>query len=274
MKRGEHSADVQLRRERLMGLLEQNPKPLPIRNLFYQLAAHFGYPKVGKEGRACYKAISRDLTDMRWNGQVPWDWIADGSRRRIGATSQEDLPVDEAVTGWVNSISPVTSIWGPLGLRPQVWIEAESATLTIEPVTRQYEVGLWPAKGHSSKSFLYQGSLDQPTHVGVLSDWDRAGRIISNQVRKDLGRLGCFPEFKRLAVLPEQIVEWDLPEDNGQVQFEAIPAARQQKIVEDWILSLLPDGAWEAYEAKVAEQEEQVEEIVNHIREWLDEHDL
>lgn len=48
-----------------MDLLHSNPKPLSVRNLFYQMVAQHGYPKEGAEGLGFYKAVSRDLTDMR-----------------------------------------------------------------------------------------------------------------------------------------------------------------------------------------------------------------
>ena len=267
-------AEAAERRQQLLQLLATSPKPVSVRNLFYQMVARFGYPKV----QVAYQRLSDDLVKMRWAGEVRFEDIADASRNPLGVTSRRNLSAEEAVTEALMDARAVTSVWKPFDLRPHIWVESRSTAGMIRPITRGLEVGLWPTGGHSSLSFLKRGADDRPTHVGVLTDFDDSGQWIGENVERDMGRLGCYPEFVKLAVTEEQIEMWQLPTRppkragariDATVELEAIPVDKMRSLVAKWLVSLLPEGEWEAYQVRKEEAAQEVTDLVAQIREEM-----
>ena len=202
-------AEKRLRKERLMGLLTDGTRPVSVRNLFYQMVGQ-GWIEKTDGG---YQKVAKCLIEMRRAKEVPYDWISDGTRNPIGATSQYERGVETTIAELLDSCSPDTSLWAyaarqPGGRlkHPQVWIESRSAAGMIEDITRRYEVSLWPTAGHSSLTLLYRGGGRRPTNVAVLTDWDKAGLTIRKNTRKDLRWFGAgaahFGERAWLSVYP------------------------------------------------------------------------
>ena len=254
----------------ILARLAVSPLPVSVRSIFYQLVGHYGYPKTDR----AYKAISRDLKQMRWDGQVPFTYIADATRRPYSLPALTNLTASEAVHEAIADTAPVTSIWEPLGIRPHIWVESRSAAGMLEPIADKYEIGLWPCAGHPSVTVLWQGAGQQPTHIGILTDWDKAGRTIRRNITADHHRHGSHPQPTTIAVTPRQISDWDLTESvkpgeaaYGGVELEAIPPDRLLSITEDWILGLLPEGAasWAAYEQHRSTIADQITEIAASI---------
>ena len=270
------SARLQLRRRHILELLAGSPKPLSVRNIFYQMVAKKGYRKIRSE----YVNIDNDLVEMRWDGQVPFRWIADTSRERVGATSKRDWTAQGSVSMWLRQTPTFTSVWKPLGLHPQVWVESRSTAGMLESLCDKYEVGLWPCGGHPSLSLLRDGALENPTHIAILTDYDDEGQTILTNIERDLARFDRLPEVENLAVTDWQITEWSLPTSfkpakkdadiQEPVELEAIEVTQLLEIVEGWILGLLPEGGWEAYEERRQATEDEVAEIVETLTEQLE----
>ena len=104
-------------------------------------------------------------------------------------------------------------------------------------------------------------------------DFDPSGEDIQ---RDFLSRTSCFPLFRRIAVTPEQVEKYDLPEAVGKVSDSRAARflERHGKLVQVELEALEPDVVrelyqeaideyWDvsAFEATCAQEEEDIEEL-------------
>src|SRR5262249_34088423 len=68
-------AEVEARREALLDIVDDG-KPMTVRQVFYQATVH-GLVEKAETG---YAKVQVDLTLMRRNGLLPYDWLADNTR--------------------------------------------------------------------------------------------------------------------------------------------------------------------------------------------------
>ena len=274
MPRTGTSPEVAARRDAIYAVLEASEFVLSVRNVFYTLV---GKGIVPKEERV-YRRVSDDIVAMRKSGRVPWEWVADASRGNIGETSRVNASADATIVGTLSRLRPVSSVWGPLRMRPQLWVESRSVAGMIEDIPLKYEVSLWPTAGNMSWSFLHEGASRRPTHIGILVDADKYGRRIATNIREDLTFFADKfrnpgTEYDLIALTEDQAVAWGLPEQVGKpgYQLEALPAGDLRRLVEDWILGLLPPGRWDDYEDEVDDLQNELDETAEAIKVWLDE---
>ncbi len=154
------------------------------------------------------------------------------------------------------------SLWADADCYVEIWLEKDALSGVIAPVTYLYDVPLMVARGYASLSFLHSAAeqireLGKPPYIYHLGDFDPsgvdAGRNIERRLREFAGdEVEIY--FDRLAVTPEQIVEWHLPSRptkttdsrsrsfglTGSVELDAIPPADLRSLVEEAILQRLP----------------------------------
>ena len=272
MKRGTTTPKVAERRDAIYATLAASPKPVSVRNIFYQMVGAGTSPKT----EAAYKTIDADLALMRREGRVPYHWITDGSRNAIGTTSDTDLTATDAVAAYLQAAGPVTSIWAKFGMFPQLWVESRSAAGMITDIAAEWEIGIWPTAGHPSLTMLYEAAQLSPTHIGIMTDYDREGLIIRRNIEAELSDFGGHlrtEDFRTLAVNPDQAEAFGLPEQVGKpgYQIEALPVNALRRMVADWAESLLPEDAKAEYDGRVKALEAEVAEIVSDLTEGLTE---
>jgi hypothetical protein len=85
-------------------------------------------------------------------------------------------------------------LWASADCYVEVWLEKDALAGVVMPVTSAYDVPLMVARGYASLSFLhtaaeYIGSLDVPTYIYHLGDFDpsgvNAGEKIEERLRRD-----------------------------------------------------------------------------------------
>ena len=265
--------------------LAVNPRrPVSVRQLFYR-ALKFGYPKNPN----AYKRFDEAVVKMREEGDLPWSDIVDPKRTVPYRTSSLNRSAKEAVELALTGLAPLSSVWGPLGLRPQLWVESTGMAAAVEDIADDFEVAVWCSSGHSSLTLLWECGQRRPTHLGILADHDTSGfhirkNIISRtrQFHPNLPAGGIQVEW--LAVRPEQIDELDLehsylpageePDVWPPVQLDAMDEDVVIGLVEAWLLSLLPPDTWEPYKEKRAGEQDKVDALVKTIRDdYLDDLD-
>ncbi len=150
---------------------------------------------------------------MRKRGELPYDWLEDGSRSVYRPTTFNS-PADAlraAAEGYRKSL------WTDTDCAVQVWVEKDALTGVIYPVTDELDVPLRPARGYASLSFLHDAALDldldKPNFIYHLGDYDPSGVNAGEKIEQTLRELAPAAEiiFERLAVTPEQIEAWSLP---------------------------------------------------------------
>jgi hypothetical protein len=246
--------------------------PQTVRGVFYQAVSRGLIEKTELEYQ---NAVQRNLVKMRESGQIPFSWITDNSRWMRKPTSYSN--VYEALENaqyfykkdlWENQTDYI-----------EFWMEKETLSGIVHPVTAKYDIPLMVTHGFSSISFIYESaknieSIDKPAFIYILSDYDKAGNDLSNHIENKLEQYAPDSAIlcERIAVTAEQIEHWDLPtrppkkRDKGFsecVELDAIPAPQLVNIVEQTILShiakkdyeqhlLVEDAEKESFESALA----------------------
>jgi hypothetical protein len=250
-------------------------RPVSVRGVFYRVMSCGLVPKSETQG---YKVVQRRTLKLRRSGDLPYDWITDGSRLRL--KPQTWRSAEGALT--LTAESYRRALWADQPVHVEVWAEKDAIRGAILPVTSQYDVPLMIAKGFASDTFLYETAAEisdegKPAIIYQLGDHDPAGvaawvdiqRKLRSFVRSDIELT-----FERIAVTPEQIVELDLPTRptkksdsraakfvGDSVEVDAIPTPTLRQIVADAIERWIDPEALRL--TQIAERSER--EILEHI---------
>lgn len=244
--------------------------PMTVRQVFYRLVSE-GY--IGKTDNEYKNLVVRLLADMRRNGGVPFSWVADSTRL-----------VRKPET--FNSLSSFfrqgaemyrRALWDETNIHIEIWVEKDTLSGVLYPVTAQYDVPIMVARGFSSITFLQNNAqyirecyeAGKSVFIYQFGDHDPSGVAASLAVEKGLKEFSDNTPFhyERVAVTPQHIQEYNLPTRptkktdsraknfNGEsVEIEAIPAAElrnmcrqviEQHIDEDYLNELLHAESYE-----------------------------
>jgi hypothetical protein len=184
--------------------------PCSVRQTFYQAVVR---GIVGKT-EAEYDKVQRALVKLRRDGRIPYGWIADGTRWRIKPTTFSSL--EAALKRTAETYR--RALWDEASVYMEVWLEKDALSGVVHPVTSEYDIGLHPARGFSSLSFLAESAeaiiaIDKPAVILHLGDHDPSGRNAGEKIEQTLRELAPDADiyFHRLAVTMEQIAELNLP---------------------------------------------------------------
>jgi hypothetical protein len=203
------------------------------------------------KSEAGYRLVGRQLLKLRRAGVIPYAWITDGTR--LIRKPQSWSAVDEMLAD--AAVSYRRALWHDQGVEVLVLSEKDAISGVVYPITASWDVELGIVRGYSSETFAYSVAADiaatkKTTYVYQLGDHDPSGvdawRSFEERVR-GFG-LGGDTVFERLAVTPEQIVEFQLPTrptkssdtrsrgfEGESVEVDAIPAPLLRQIVESAI---------------------------------------
>jgi hypothetical protein len=183
---------------------------MTVRQVFYQGTILLLIEK-SEEG---YRKAQTDLTVMRREGWLPYDWLADNTRwQRKPQTYDGITDALEATASFYRK-----SLWAHADCYVEIWLEKDALAGVILPVTSEYDVPLMVARGYASLSFLHSAAtfiatLGVPVFIYHLGDFDPSGVNAGEKIEQTLREMAPHADitFERLAVLPEQIVAWNLP---------------------------------------------------------------
>lgn len=202
---------------------------LTLRGLYYRLVATGQIPNSQNE----YKRLGAALTDARYDGTFPVNWLEDGGRTvgrtRWWAQPYADRAIEEAKSE-INGMHRRLVFSGRWCEQPQlvyVWVEKQALANVFAPVCNRLQVGLFACKGYPSVSALAQfrdqlAEAVQPwveeVHVLYFGDHDPDGFQIPRSAEDSLWKLGIHKaldgrvlEFHRVALNMEQINEFNPP---------------------------------------------------------------
>lgn len=242
---------------------------MTVRQVFYRLVTLGAIPKLESEYR---NVVSRLLTRMRREGQIPYGWIADHTRW----IRQPDLfdSVEDALRQTAALYR--RNLWQDQGAYVEVWCEKDALAGVLYEETAAWGVPLMVVRGYSSHTYLYEvaehtRAVGKPTSIYYFGDHDPSGLDAQRFAEKELrSHAADLPiEFERVAVTPEQIVEWELPTrptkrtdtrsrnfQGESVELDAIPPATLRELVEVCILRHVDSHAYQVtQEAERSERE-------------------
>ncbi len=248
IKRGRRTkAEIQTIKNGLYEIL-QDQHPATVRGTFYQAVGH---GLVGKSEAEYKGTVCRLLTEMRRAGDLPYGWLADNTRWMRKPTSYSSL--GDMLEHTVRTYR--RALWDSQGAYVEVWLEKDALAGVIVDVTAEWDVPLMVTRGYPSVTYLYEAAevisyQDRPVFIYYLGDHDPSGVDIPRFVESELRRLAPEAEiyFERLAVLPPQIADMELPTrptkrsdtrskgfEGQSVEVDAIPAPLLRALVRDSI---------------------------------------
>jgi hypothetical protein len=218
-------------------IIEDQIAPNTTRGIMYILESR------GILKKSDYPGLSVHLRDWRKDGKVDWDDIADGSGRGVF----NDFSDYQDPKGWINSYvdylknggehyrSLLNTKWRWCGQPRYIefWSEKHAVVGTIAAHISGMYVRVAYNRGNPGWGYMHENCerlenelfyTDLQTcarlprdgmHVFYMGDNDKYGNDMDRQIRMQLEHFGLLKkmEFKRIAVIPSQIVEYQLPVD-------------------------------------------------------------
>ena len=240
--------------------------PCTVRQTFYQASVR----GIVEKTEAGYDRVQRALVHLRRTGRLPFRKITDNTRWQIKPSTYNSLTDALEETARLYR----RAVWADVDAYVEVWLEKDALAGVVQPVTSAYDVPLMVARGFSSLSFLHGAAEDinalgKPAYIYHLGDRDPSGVCAAGKIEETLREYAPNAEihFERLAVLPEQIIQWSLPTrptkqtdsraknfTGDSVELDAIHPETLRRLVEDAIVEHLPAGQLETL--SVAEESE------------------
>jgi hypothetical protein len=264
-------------RDAVLGLTDEYDV-MTVRQVFSQLVSRGIVPKTENGG---YRPVQTQVLKMRRERLLPWQFIADGTRWMRKPTSFDS--VEDALHETQRTYR--RNLWRSQHARIEVWLEKDALAGVVMDATAPWDVPLMVSRGTSSATFLHSAAREAAeawangveTFVYALYDSDAGGERAARNVAKGLAEHA--PDvpitFTRLAVTPEQIIEWNLPTREGKrydpeaakfgdeaVELDAIPPDKLLALVDDAISAHVDASAWRMEETVEQSERELLERLV------------
>jgi hypothetical protein len=230
---------------------------MTVRQVFYALSVRGVIEKTEVEYK---QTVIRLLDEMRWAGDIAWDDISDAPRWTHKSESFAGL--EDAIRR--TAVFYRRDLWANPDHYVEFWCEKGALAGVISEITNEFNVPLMVSRGFASSTYLRRAAsqitkINKPTFVYHFGDHDPSGLWIRGQaecgLQEHLDDIGEFDlddfTFERIAVTPEQIVQWELPtrptkteaEGNNHakaftgdsVELDAIPIPRLHQLIRDCI---------------------------------------
>jgi hypothetical protein len=249
------SADIDRVKQTIIEVLEAD-HPMTVRQVFYQLVVRDVVEKTELEYS---RTVVRLLSEMRLEGELPFEWITDSSRSRsdLQSFNSPAEAVRETAKFYRRNAMNESAAY------IEVWCEKEAlASILWDEVGAIYGVPVVVSKGMPSLTQLYDTAkyvnaahrAGKKTYIYQFGDHDPTGVIIPQTILKRLRdfcqRLRCPPpEIWRAALLPEQIEEFNLPSrptkrtgnphakkfEGESTELDALPSAELRRLARECI---------------------------------------
>jgi hypothetical protein len=240
-------SEIERIKERIQRILGDD-HPMTVRQLFYRLVS---LGTIGKTEAEYKGTVVRLTVEMRRAGEIPFAWIADNTRWMRKPRS------DSGIYGALRRTAQTyrRAIWDEQESYVEIWLEKDSLSGVLYPLTAEWDVPLMITRGFPSLSFLHEAAESirgesKSTYLYYIGDHDPSGLDIPRVVEAGLREFAPEADitFHRVAVTPEQIASLGLPTRptktsdsrsrnfvGESVEVDAIEPATLRVIVEDCI---------------------------------------
>lgn len=236
--------------------------PMTVRQVFYQLVARSVIEKTEAEYQG---TVIRLLTNMRLEGEIPFHWIVDESRRTMQVVTFDNL---------AEAVNDTARYYRRSALREcpdyiEIWSEKQALAGIIWEVASEYGVPVVVSKGMPSLTQVHQtalavynaGQAGKDSYIYQFGDHDPTGALIPRSLDKTLSELCCRldcgrPSVIRMALTEPQIEQYRLPTrptkregnrhaknfEGDSVELDALPSRTLRMLVESCIAChILPE---------------------------------
>jgi hypothetical protein len=301
----------------ILSFFESQAVKPTLRAIFYRLVAENRLPNT----ISMYQSLSRALVKARKDGEIAFDALEDHGRYSIQNFGDEHLTEDELGTieeiceEKIHKISvdtlldayfyglslevPDNGYWARQPVIPEIWVEKDAIASRVDALTSDLSTCIRVNRGFGGWSFVYictqdlKAVLDNGDHekavIFYIGDLDPSGLDMDRHLTEMLEffKMRDRVEFRRLALLPVQVEQYNLPpkpKDAATLaKIKRDPRNKnysQEYIVEvDALLGLAPEAFKtlvrtaiselhdESVYAEVIESNRQISQISRHIRE-------
>jgi len=263
---------------------ESKGHSLTVRQLYYQFIAKNLLPNSKKS----YNWLGGLISDARLAGLISWSAIIDRNRNLRGLQTWTDP--EDALEDTKNRYR--IDKWADQQFRPEVWIEKDALSGVIAPICNDLEVDFFACKGYNSQSAQWEAGRRLANYVRKgqrpiifhLGDHDPSG---IDMTRDNQERLSMFAgvqiQVMRLALNMDQIEEYDPPPNYAKPsdsrylsyvdrfctedcwELDALDPVVVRKIIEDAVLRVRDDLAWEESELRESEEKVVIEDLIKEL---------
>lgn len=229
---------------------------LTLRSVYYQMVT----AKVLPNTQRAYKNLSATLDRARWAGLMSMAAMEDRLRFPDEPYYIEPTTAEAFLAERISDAAEYywTDPWRNSEVYLEVWAEKDAVDGYVQPICERFRVPYMCNRGYSSLSAMYQSAqrMDyRRTVILYVGDFDPSGMDMDRDIEDRLYRLGQAVEFRRVALLMDQIEEHNLPPDptklsdarartwpyHGSWELDALPFRVLRQIVQDAITEYLPD---------------------------------
>jgi hypothetical protein len=202
-------SEMDRRAEAILDIVEEI-RPCTVRQVFYQAVVRGLVPKTEKD----YRRVQRMLVQVRRDGELDWDAIADNTRwmRKPASFSS----VADAIASTAKTYR--RDLWRDGSAYVEIWCEKDALAGVLIDITEKWDVPLMVSRGYASITYLYTSAMalaqrGKPAFVYHFGDHDPSGQDAARCIEKELREHAPDIEinFERFAVTPQQIADWNLP---------------------------------------------------------------
>jgi hypothetical protein len=265
-KRRRTKEDIRSLRDALLDVVREN-RPMTVRQVFYQAVSCGLIEKT----EAQYKnTVVRLLTDMRIDGDLPFNWIADNTRWMRKPYSYSSM--ESAIRRTAETYR--RSVWDSQDVYVELWLEKDALSGVLYEVTAPWDVPLMVSRGYSSVTYLYTAAetiiaQNKPAYLYYFGDYDPSGVDIPRNVEARLRQFapGAEIRFERVAVNFEQIEAMQLPTrptkktdsrskafEGESVEVDAIPPGALRQLAEQCIAQHVDQRQYEMMQTAEVEE--------------------
>jgi hypothetical protein len=260
-------------RAALIELLQEHERdgalPTSARFLFYELVQRQVLSKEQTGARRPDQDLHVALTQLRENGDIPWDWIVDETRRL------EDFTGYASVKAGVLATLPHIKLDPWSGNAPMILTESRSLAGVLRETVGDYRVRIASTNGQV-RGFLHtviMPALSAGDTIGYLGDWDWSGGQIEANTQRVLEREVGKLDWTRIALTEAQVEDHNLPvitkHDNRHadgrpheaVETEALSQTVLTDMLREWLASLLSERL-ERVQERERRQQRQIERLL------------
>lgn len=228
-------------------IIESYNFALTLRQIYYQLVAKQIIPNQQKY----YVKLSRLCVIGRDEGMLEEDAFADRLREIDKPDSWTDL---SDFMGTVNNAYKKDK-WNDQDKYIEIWTEKDALRGVIAPVTHHFDVGLLVVRGQVSRTAIYEAYVrfiekmqeGKECYLFYFGDFDPSGMSIYfsliERLREHDDGYGERINFQRIALTPQQIADYNLPQDpakQSDPSYKSFIAEYGDNVVE--LDSLPPDA--------------------------------
>ncbi len=247
---------------------------LTLRALHYQLVSRGMTNDI-----AHYKRVVAAMIDARWDNKISFNTFSDLDREMIGTTRYEVTELEtsietgkEEVKAWMHFYSK--NLWENQPYYPEILIEKKALQGVFQKTCRRWDIALGACKGYPSLTFLHEASIrflnaemDGKTPIILyFGDYDPSGEDIPRSIQENLSRFGIEVELRRIALMQEQVVQWNLPpapakeSDTRTARWNGLGQVELDAVKPEKLMQLLNESIEDIFDNELYEQLQEQEE--------------